>query len=258
MKKSVYAYAMIAAVVFGCELFGMDKSFHEERKELKKWHKAMSSHFSSLGRHDDFLEERHDLYKQYRYLLANLVKKAGNTISNQEKLEYLIGGDLYHKRKKIIKNMIEVDGIHPDNIFYQHCDTPLKESIEYKDILFTGYLVQKGAQHTENTLKLLDETSLFKILLNHKKIYQLSSEELMQLKKELEEHDKKWESIKELGLSWWIESGDGECEYREKKAIYNKFGVDVEEVQSHMQSFDEEEIGFDTHAFDFLASNNVS
>ena len=102
-----------------------------------------------------------NLYRFNR--LANVVLTPGEKVSDQDKLDHLIGDRFYGERKKIIEDMID-RGIDPNNIVYQHYDNPLYESVLFKDVSFTEYLLQKGARPDTQTLRMMREYPQFKIV----------------------------------------------------------------------------------------------
>ncbi len=77
--------------------------------------------------------------------LATIVKNAGDQLTNQEKLTYLIGDPYYEQRKQIIKKMIETDNINPDEIKISQDRHPFYECYFQKDDQFVRYLLAHGA-----------------------------------------------------------------------------------------------------------------
>lgn len=75
--------------------------------------------------------------------LADIVRNAGDLMSDQEKLKHLFGSSRYENRKKIIKKMIE-DGVVNPNEIGDGGDVLLQDSIMHRDEEFTQYLLDHG------------------------------------------------------------------------------------------------------------------
>lgn len=76
---------------------------------------------------------------------AEIISASGNKMSRQSKLKYLIGDSYYDDRKKIIKEMIELEQIHPDDIDNFGGMRVLYESVTKCDNEFIEYLYKHGA-----------------------------------------------------------------------------------------------------------------
>ena len=80
-----------------------------------------------------------------------IVLGAGNSISSKEKLEYLNGAAYREIRKQIIREMIEKEKIHPDQLISEW-QNPLLESISSNDVEFARYLLEQGITIDDDSL----------------------------------------------------------------------------------------------------------
>jgi hypothetical protein len=81
-------------------------------------------------------------FKTHRIYVTRLALRTD--MSNYDKLQQVWGDEHWETRKKIITTIIEEEQTHPDTIKQLKC-TPLEECIEYCDVPFAAYLLQKGA-----------------------------------------------------------------------------------------------------------------
>jgi len=93
------------------------------------------------------------VYDQHREDLAKVVFDKGILMTDTEKLNNLLGDSFFEARKKIITTMIDEKKIHPNNILYQDGANPLSEAVTHRNIDFTKYLLEKGANPDKTTLE---------------------------------------------------------------------------------------------------------
>jgi hypothetical protein len=90
-----------------------------------------------------------------REQFAKVVSDFGELMTDTEKLEYLLGGSFFERRKKIIDQMINEKKIHPNNIVYQK-GNPLLDAATNRRVDFAKYLLEKGAKPDKETLQMVD------------------------------------------------------------------------------------------------------
>lgn len=115
--------------------------------------------------HVEYLQTEMNSYKQYNEMVAELALHTD--MPNYEKLEYLIGDNYWQKRKEIITFIIDSEKINPNNIIYQNI-TPLEESAIHNDLIFTDYLLQKGATGIMEALKRTSSHKMTSLLQSYK------------------------------------------------------------------------------------------
>ncbi len=95
--------------------------------------------------------------------LERVACSPNNVMSDQEKLDHLIGEWQFGNRKKTIKTMMHY-GSNPNKIVYQNDLNPLYEAVLYKDEEFARYLLRHGAHPDEKTQKIVDPKFLATII----------------------------------------------------------------------------------------------
>lgn len=107
------------------------------------------------------IEEEEDNFTKYIVECAAKVDNADDSMSDNEKLENLIGDRYFEKRKKIIQSMIKYKNIHPDYIIYQNT-YPLYEAMVHDDTDFIAYLLRNGARPQPRDLELTVSNYIYK------------------------------------------------------------------------------------------------
>ncbi len=114
------------------------------KKQIEKAKNAFEKEACMLKGFYPCCPELEKIYARYRAVLAEIVLKADDKLSRQEKLTYLIGDQYHEQRKKIIKEMIETENIDPNKIIYHDCHL-FNECYFQKDDQFARYLLAHGA-----------------------------------------------------------------------------------------------------------------
>jgi len=144
---------------------------HSMHESIKKQIDEVERDFTSSEPWGElFSSERMEQYAVHNTRLADIVHKAGDLMTNQEKLRYLNGDRYYEDRKKIVKLMIARDKVNP-NVIDANGNTPLCDSVLHEDIEFTKYLLLAGARMDKKTHSYAQLSShrSFKALAKHTK-----------------------------------------------------------------------------------------
>lgn len=109
----------------------------------------------------------HNIYARHRAVLAEIVLNAGNKLTREEKLYYLVGDHYYEQRKQIIKEMIETDQVDPNTIKISQDRHPFYECYFQEDDQFARYLLAHGAStkglhggpgsHTDKVIRFINK-----------------------------------------------------------------------------------------------------
>jgi hypothetical protein len=106
--------------------------------------------------------------ESWRYELANRALE-DESLPDAKKLKNLIGDCFYNDRKKIVQRMIDHQHVDPNTIMCFDDKKPLYESVAFKDISFTKYLLEKGAIPDKKILKRMRSNPALMALLETEK-----------------------------------------------------------------------------------------
>ena len=126
-------------------LFGMELSPREQIAKAKSAFEKECALHSQHGCNYHSCTDKKKIGDRYYTTLATIVKNAGNKLTNQEKLTYLVGDPYYEERKTIIKEMIETENIDPNTIKISQDRHPFYECYFQEDDQFARYLLAHGA-----------------------------------------------------------------------------------------------------------------
>lgn len=144
-------------VIFSAQAQGMNNDFNEATitDVIKKIYSTTPSYKYSNGWVVIDVNES-EIRRRAFQDIYELIADNPTALSNQKKLKYVFPDEYWWFRKEIIIDMIENEHIKPDTIHYI-CTTPLQESVFYKDLAFTKYLLEKGSTVTKEVKN--EETS---------------------------------------------------------------------------------------------------
>jgi hypothetical protein len=157
-------HMLLTATLFAIPVFTY--SMHESiRKQIKDAEREFAS---SEPWGEWFSNERMDQQAEHNTRIATIVLDAGDLVTNQVKLHYLVSDRYYADRKEIVKVMIEREKVKP-NVIDTNGNTPLYESVAFEDIEFTKYLLLAGARMDKKTHERAQQSShpSFKALAKH-------------------------------------------------------------------------------------------
>lgn len=140
--------ALFLVVLSITSIMGMEDKKLLSLKEFSIKKKALLAKKKNTGQYKSTAKS-HSKNKVIRRSIAELALQTDMT--NQKKLKNIRGDEQWQIRKKIITIMIEEENQHPDVIKYLNY-TPLEESIQYDDLPFATYLLQKNAQTVRTSI----------------------------------------------------------------------------------------------------------